>query len=151
MMPGSADLEARVRKLLAGQALAVLATQGEAGPHASLVAFAATDDLCRVVFATDRETRKYANLVARPRVALLIDDRSHHESDFHKATAATVLGEAHEANGSDREELLAVYLDAHPHLADFVASPTCALIVVTVESCSVVTQFQNVMELVPDR
>jgi hypothetical protein len=48
----------------------------DAQPYASLMAFAATDDLKRLLFATERNTRKYANLVSNPRAALLVDNRS---------------------------------------------------------------------------
>ena len=137
-----------MRRLLAGQSLAVVATQAESALHASLVAFVATPDLRRVAFATPRTTRKFANLAAHPRVALLMDDRSHSRTDFYDATAITVVGEAYEAWGDERQALLALYLQAHPHLRDFVDAPICALVAVRVERYSVVTQFQNVMELV---
>jgi len=48
-----------------------------------------------------------------------------------------------------RQELLELCLPARPRLRDFVVAPTSALIVVTVEKCSVVTQSENVMEPAP--
>ena len=56
--------------------LAVLATQHEGKPYASLVAFAATDDLKTIIFATTRSTRKFVYLSSNPAVALLIDNRT---------------------------------------------------------------------------
>ena len=142
------QLEDGIRQLFAEQSLAVVATQGEAGPHTSLVAYTHTQDLRTILFATSRATRKCANLVGNPKVALPIDNRSHSLADFHKATAATVIGDAHEAVDAERQQFLPLYVDAHPHLRDFVAAPTCAVVVVNVEKYSVVTQFQNVRELI---
>ena len=140
-------VEQMVRSLLASQALAVLATHGDAGPYASLVAIAATDDLKHLLFATTRATRKFANLQADARVAFLVDNRSNQAADFRDAVAATVRGRAEEVQATEREPLLALYLARHPHLRDFVASPTCAFLKVHVASYFVVTRFQEVMEL----
>jgi nitroimidazol reductase NimA-like FMN-containing flavoprotein (pyridoxamine 5'-phosphate oxidase superfamily) len=136
-----------VGELLASQPLAVLATHSDAGPYASLVAFAATDDLRHLLFATTRATRKFANLTADSRVAFLVDNRSNQESDFHEAVAATIMGSAEEVRSADRERLLGVYLGKHPHLREFVTSPTCAFFSVEVRTYYVVTRFQEVVEL----
>lgn len=146
-MARTEQLEQVVRELMATQPLAVLATHSEAGPYASLVAFAATDDLRSLLFATTRATRKFANLQADPRVAFLVDNRSNDAADFRDAVAATIRGRAEEVADAEREGLLALYLGKHPHLRDFVDSPTCAFLKVHVASYSVVTRFQEVMEL----
>lgn len=138
-----------VQDLLASQRLAVLATHGAGGPHASLVAFAATEDLRHLVFATERDTRKYANLAAEPRVAMLVDNRSHREADLVEATAVTAAGRAREAVGDERAPLAALLLRKHPALEPFVAQPACAIISVTVDAYQVVTRFQYVAEFRP--
>ena len=146
-MASTQELEQVARKLLTSQPLAVLATHGDTGPYASLVAIAATDDLRHLLFATTRATRKFANLQADARVAFLVDNRSNEAADFRDAVAATIRGRAAEVADTEREALLALYLGRHPHLSDFVASPTCAFLRVQVESYFVVTRFQEVMEL----
>ncbi len=135
-------------ELLTSQRLAVLATTEETGhPYASLMAFAVTEDLKTVLLVTGRATRKYANLREEPRVALLIDSRSDAASDIHEAVAATVLGDAEEVSGAERERLLEVYLAKHPHLEAFALSPSCALLRVNVKSYYLVRRFQQVTEL----
>jgi len=146
-MRDEGELRELIRKLLAGQPLAVLATHGEGGAHASLVAFAVTDDLSRLLLATPRATRKFENLASEPRVALLVDNRANRESDFREAAAATVFGSVEEVPEEERERSLALYLGRHAHLREFVASPTTALLRVNVGKYSVVTRFQEVMEL----
>jgi nitroimidazol reductase NimA-like FMN-containing flavoprotein (pyridoxamine 5'-phosphate oxidase superfamily) len=138
-----------VQELFVSQDLAVLATQGARGPHTSLVAFAATDDLRHLVFATARDTRKFANLAADPRVALLVDDRSHRADDLVDATAVTATGRAHEVRGEERDRLAALLLRRHPALRSFVAEPGCALVRVDAEVYQIVTRFQSVVEFHP--
>jgi len=138
-----------IRELLATQGLAVLATHGAAGPHASLVAFAATDDLRCIVFPTERARRKYANLAADPRVALLVDDRGNRASDLVEARAVTAAGRAGEAQGEERNRLAELLLRKHPGLKLFVAEPDCALVRVNVEVYQVVTRFRSVAEFRP--
>jgi nitroimidazol reductase NimA-like FMN-containing flavoprotein (pyridoxamine 5'-phosphate oxidase superfamily) len=136
-----------LKTLLASQRLAVLATQRGGQPYGSLVSFAATQDMREILFATTRATRKYENLLAEPRVALLIDNRSNKESDIHEATAVTATGRAEELAGADREVYLDLYLRKHPYLRDFVLSPTCALLRVKVTTYYMVNRFQEVTEL----
>ncbi len=140
-------LESLLRDLFGSQRLAVLATQREGQPFANLVAFAATDDLKHLAFATTRATRKYANLSADSQVAMLVDNRRNQVSDFENAAAVTAIGKAEEAGGEYRVRLLEVYLSKHPHLKGFATSPTSALIKVNVEKYDVVRRFQHVVEL----
>lgn len=138
-----------IADLCATQRLAVLATDMGGHPYANLVAFAATDDLREVLFATIRTTRKFSNLEGNHRVSLLVDDRSNSADDFRDAAAVTIMGTARELAGEERAARLPLYLSRHPYLDDFVASPTCALIAVAVERCVLVTRFQTVTEVVP--
>ena len=77
---------------------------------------------------------------------MLIDNRSNRVGDFSKAAAATILGSAQELTGMDREAGQKIYLAKHPHLADFLAAPGCALFQVTIEQIYLVTHFQEVMK-----
>ena len=146
-MTNAFELRGKVLKLLAGQPLAVLATHGSARSYASLVAFAFTDDLAFLVFATLRSTRKFANLQSSQNVAFLIDNRSNRESDFQETTAATVTGIAEEVPPEERSRFLKLYMERHPSLLDFVDSPTCAMFRVRVDTYYIVTRFQEVAEL----
>ena len=135
-----------LNELFISQKLAVLGTHQGGQPYGSLVAFAATSDLRNLVFATTRATRKFANLRSDPRVSMVLDNRSNRVADFRKAVAATALGRAREVRGKERENLAEMYLAKHPHLKEFVGSPTCALVKMRVEVYYVVWRFQNVFE-----
>jgi nitroimidazol reductase NimA-like FMN-containing flavoprotein (pyridoxamine 5'-phosphate oxidase superfamily) len=136
-----------LKKLLQSQPLAVLATQSRGQPYASLIAFASSDDLKSLYFATTRSTRKYANLSSDSRVAVLVDNRSNKASDFRWAMAATATGTAKEVDPDEKEGTLDLYLSKHPHLKEFVHSPTCALCEIRVQTFFVVTRFQHVVEV----
>lgn len=146
-MKANEQFRKRLAELFRSQNLATLSTQHAGQPYASLVAFVASDDLSQIYFATPTTTRKYANLVADSRVAMLINSSSNRTSDFHRAISVTAVGKAEEITGKDKKRILERYLAKHPHLEDFVHSPTCALVKVSIDSYYMVKNFQNVTEL----
>jgi nitroimidazol reductase NimA-like FMN-containing flavoprotein (pyridoxamine 5'-phosphate oxidase superfamily) len=123
-----------IRDLLASQRFAVLATSGETQPYGSLVAFAETGDLKRILFVTDRGTRKYTNLSGNHQVALVIDNRSNSQTDVNTAQALTAIGTAREVPSLERETMAGIYLGKHPYLAIFLAQPSNSLVEVNVRS-----------------
>lgn len=140
-------LTEQLHDLFFTQPLAVLSTAGNGQPYCSLIAFAVTSDLQDMIFATTRSTRKYVNMKSNPRVSMLIDNRSNEVSDFHNAMAVTATGEVTEVTEQEETDCLRIYLKKHPHLEEFVMSPTCALMRVEVSRYYVVRRFQNVMVL----
>jgi hypothetical protein len=78
---------------------------------------------------------------------MLIDSRSNRADDFADAAAVTVLGVVEEVTGEERPAFLEAFLAKHPHLADFTAAPSCALLRLNVETYILVTRFQHVVEL----
>jgi hypothetical protein len=119
------SLEEKLGKLLSSQKLGVLATQQKKNPYTSLVAFACSDDMRRIVFATPKTTRKFANIISNSNVSFFIDNRSNKAVDFRKAIGVTALGSARQ----------------------FLSSPSCAFICIDVKSLYVVERFQNVLEM----
>ncbi len=142
-------IQAAITELLLSQKLAVLATVDPNGSsYASLIAFAASADLQRIVFATSRATRKFANLRHNPKISLLVDNRSNREDDFHEAKAVTVIGVAEIIEPpASPGNAAALYLEKHPYLEDFLTSPSTAFILVSVWRYYLVSRFQEVMEL----
>ena len=146
-MQSAAQTKNILRELFASQKLAVLATHNRNRSYASLVAFAATKNLKTLVFATTRATRKYANLLQNPHVALLVDNRSNREADFHQAIAVTATGKAAPAAEKEEKRLQKLYLAKHPHLQEFVSASSCELFKVELDTYYLVSRFQNVVEL----
>jgi len=143
------QLKQLIAELTTSQKLAVLSTvDAEGFPYASLIAFAASDDLQTIVLATPRATRKFANIKNNPKVSLLLDNRSNKELDFHDAKAVTVMGIAEEVVlGEFQNQLVSVYLKKHPYLDAFLRSPATAFVQVSVIRYYLVSRFQEVMEL----
>jgi len=142
-------LQSEIAELLLSQKLAVLATQSpEGSSYSSLIAFAATDNLQKIVLATPKATRKFTNIKHNPKVSLLIDDRSNNEKDFHDAQAVTVMGAVERIDADiSQNELASLYLSKHPYLEDFLRSPSTAFVIISVKSYYLVSRFQEVMEL----
>lgn len=146
-MEKTAQLKRRLAELFNSQKLAVLSTHNAGQPYASLVAFATTEDLRHLLFATTRSTRKYTNIKSDARVAMLMDNRSNRDSDISNAIAVTATGTTEEVDQKNRDPFLSIYLTKHPHLKDFVNSPSCALIRIRIDTYYLVSKFQRVFEL----
>ncbi len=65
-----------IQSVLETSRFAVLATQNEGQPHASLMAYTPMDGIQQLIVATYRATLKYRNLLKDGRVAILIDSRN---------------------------------------------------------------------------
>lgn len=141
------DIKKQIRELFHKQKLAVLSTHYEGQPYANLIAFVGKEDLKEVFFITPRATRKFANLSADSRVAILINSSLNVDADFHEAVAVTALGNAKEISDTEKDQVLSLYLAKHPYLEAFATSPTCAVVRVTITTYVMVKNFQHVMEL----
>ena len=135
-----------IKNLLEKQPLAVLATQGNGQPYTSLMAFAFTEDLRFIVFATSLSTRKYENIKGDSRIALLVDDRSNNGEDFQNASALTILGEACEAALEKREYYRGLYVKRHPSLESFLSAESTVFFKMDVHTYLLVSKFENVVE-----
>jgi nitroimidazol reductase NimA-like FMN-containing flavoprotein (pyridoxamine 5'-phosphate oxidase superfamily) len=141
------ELLEQLKEFFKSQPLSVLATQNGTAPYVSLVAFASDEKLKYLLFSTTKATRKYANLSANPSVSLLIDNRKNTIEDFRDAMAVTVLGKVEPIEDFERSIMEKIYLMKHPHLVDFLHSPTTAFLKIRVEKYIVVTRFQHVVEV----
>jgi nitroimidazol reductase NimA-like FMN-containing flavoprotein (pyridoxamine 5'-phosphate oxidase superfamily) len=142
---GTVSVPARLKGLDRTQRHAVLATVSGSAPHTSLVAFALTKDGKGIVFATPASTAKYRNMKRNSRVSLLIDSRENSGRDYLGAEAVTVFGTAREIPEGPRwAELAMLLVSKHPELERFVATPTTAVMLVTIARCVHVGRFQTV-------
>lgn len=139
----------QISTLFDSQQLAVLSTQIDGQPYASLVAFAASDNLESILFLTPDTTRKYYNLISNSKVALLVNNSLNKTDDIYNAVSVTGTGTAFvvKNENEERQKLLEIYLSKHPHMKTFSAAPTTALVCVTMHRYFMVNQFQNVVEI----
>jgi nitroimidazol reductase NimA-like FMN-containing flavoprotein (pyridoxamine 5'-phosphate oxidase superfamily) len=121
-----------LKQIVKTQYFGVLATLSNQQPYTNLVAFAASDDLKRFIFTTNRYTQKYRNIISNNKIALLIDNRSNNQLDFSRALAITVLGIAEELSFNKNDELVQFYLARHPSLFEFLNKPDTAVVNIVV-------------------
>ena len=141
------EVKKRIDKVLKSQSIAVLGTSKDDEPYSSLVGFVVTDDLRELVFATMRQRLKYRNIEANPRVTFMIDDRNEQDNDFNETTSVTIVGSAEDVKGGVREEYASLLVERIPILTDFVSSPDCAVIRVTIDKIYVVSDFESVVKI----
>lgn len=127
------------------QSFGVLATNDKGQPYTSIISFAITPDLKKVIFATPRETLKFKNILNTKKVSILIDNRSNIRGKLMATEAITIMGEArHVLKGKVRNDLAAIFLKKHPDLEEFVQSDSTALIAVKIAHCVHVGKFQTI-------
>ena len=138
------QLKNKIKELLDKQKLGVLATQGEKYPYNTLVAYAFSEDLRYIFFATMKHTRKYTNLMKHPHVSILIDSRTNDVTDFKDAVALTVIGKM---VNTTPIEYRGLYLNRFPHLKDFIENLDTTIITLKIDKYIYVQRFQEVLEL----
>ena len=145
--PAAEDL---IRRLVEKQPYAVLCVQGEGQPYGALVAFAFSEDLRHVVFATPVATRKYRLLSECSHVALLVDNRPDKAGELMEIEAVTATGRATQIEGgSEFDQWAGLLLDRHPYLKSFVQADSSALFRIDVVRFLHVMRFQEVRQWVP--
>ena len=130
--------------LLKASRLAVLATERDGQPHASLIAITPVQGFRQMIFATYRNTRKFENIVHNGRVAVLIQGEDFYSSGRKKVFALTAFGHALEVVISEQEEAMHVHMERHPDLLNFLRSGEFALIRIKVEAYQIVRGIDDV-------
>jgi len=138
------ELRDTIRGVLERNRLAVLSTQLEGQPHASLMAFTPTGGIRFLAFATYRDTLKYESLLKDGRVAILIEDRSGDATHPDRSLVLTALGEVGEMTEEERQALTLKHLARHPGHSEFLGSPDCELVLVVIKAYQIVGGIDDV-------
>ncbi len=133
-----------IRNVLQTCRLAVLATEGNGQPHASLIAITPFSEFRQIIFATYRNTRKFENLLQNERVAVLIQGEDTDSSFKQTGFALTAYGHAREVGIADYEEVMQAHLERHPDQTDFLQSADIAIMRIKVETYQVVRGIDDV-------
>jgi heme iron utilization protein len=137
-MRTSRSIEEFIEDVVHAGLYAVLATEGDGRPYASLIAVTPAEGFLQIIFATYRNTRKYANLKNNQKVAILFEDRVGNRFDHEDIHVLTAFGRAEEVDKAVSDALLQAHLLRHPELESFLLSQECAIFRVSVEACQVV-------------
>ena len=119
------NIENFIRSLLESESFAVLSTQGDGQPYSSLICFAYSDDLKKLVFATPVDTRKFNLIIKSDRVSILVDNRSNNPESLNQISAVTITGKASILKDNDESQKCSqLLIKSHPYLEGFVKAPT---------------------------
>jgi len=115
----------RLAALLAGEKVAILVTQGEQWPTATMQAFAETADL-DLIFIMNDSTEKLQNLLKHPHVTVYVDARERGKIETFEISRVLIQGIAIEVvrDGPEWEALKDVLLKKCPFEAPFFKYPT---------------------------
>ncbi len=116
-------------KLFEAQHVAVLVTQGDQWPTATLQAFGETEGL-DLIFIMNESAEKFQNLLKRPNATVLIDMRDTGDIDTFRVTRAVVQSIAREVKRDSAEwnTLKASFLKKNPFEAPFFNAPPLRMI-----------------------
>ena len=123
---------------------AVLATESEGQPHASLIAVTPMKSYRQLIFATYRNTRKYKNLTHNGKVAVLIESIDISSSGQKESFVLTAFGQVEDIEAEEKNMVFEVHLERHPGLQSFMQSEDCSLVRIKVDTYQVVRGIDDV-------
>ena len=116
--------------------MAVIVTQGEKWPTATLQAFAETPEL-DLLFIMGDTAEKFLNLLKRPKVTVMVDTRDVGDVNKFQISRSVVQGIAGEvAKGAEWDSLKDLFLKKNPFEAPFFGNPALRLVRVKPERIS---------------
>jgi general stress protein 26 len=126
----------KMKDIVKGNDLCVLATVSEGKPHCSLMSYISDEEGHEVYLISHKQTKKYANLMGNPTVSLLIDTREEKKGQRRiDIKALTVSGEFQTINDSVKKDLIRTkFLRKHPHLTDFLNDPGAEIFSIKIKS-----------------
>jgi len=144
-MKNSTQIRTYVEGILKTCKLAVLATEANGQPYASLMAITPFQDYRQMIFAMYRNTQKFENIINNSRVAVLIQGEELNSTNQQRGYALTAYGHAMEIEKSDIEEASKAHLKRHPNLESFMHSGDVAILRINVKTYQVVRGIDDVI------
>jgi len=126
----------KMKNIVKGNDLCVLATVSEGKPHCSLMTYITDDECSEIYMISHKQTRKFGNLTANPIVSLLIDTREEERGQKRiDIKALTVVGEFQTIKDQTKKTLIhAKFSKTHPHLTDFLNDPGTEIFSIKIRS-----------------
>jgi general stress protein 26 len=119
----------KVAKLLSEVQVAILVTQGDQWPTATMQAFAETPDL-DLLFIMNDSTEKFQNLLKHPYFTVYLDAREKGKVETFEISRVLIQGIASEIarDGAEWEPLKELFLKKSPFEAPFFKYPTLRML-----------------------
>jgi len=133
-----------IEEIFKNSRFAVLATEGDGQPHASLIAVTPMNGFRKLIFATYRNTRKYHNLTQNGKVAVLVESIDISSSGQKESFVLTAFGHVEDIETDEKNMVLEAHLERHPGLLSFMQSEDCSLVRIKVDTYQVVRGIDDV-------
>lgn len=126
----------KMKGIVKGNDLCVLATVSEGKPHCSLMSYISDEKGQEIYLISHKQTKKYVNLLKNPKVSLLIDTREEKKGQRRiDIKALTVSGEFQTIKDLKKKDLIrAKFLENYPHLTDFLKDPGAEIFSIKIKS-----------------
>ncbi len=133
---GKRPMLGKIKSLVREKDICVLATVSKNKPHCSLMAYVTDEDCREIYMVTQRQTKKYENLLDNPSVSLLIDTREEYPGERRQeAKALTVSGTFQKIDDNKKKtHVRSRLLERHPHLKEFLDHPDAEIFCIRVVS-----------------
>ena len=126
----------QMKDIVKANDLCVLATVSEGKPHCSLMSYISDEEGQEIYLISNKETKKYSNLMENPTVSLLIDTREEEKGKRRVyIKALTVSGEIQPIKNPGKKDIIrAKFLKRHPHLTNFLNDPGAEIFSIRIKS-----------------
>jgi nitroimidazol reductase NimA-like FMN-containing flavoprotein (pyridoxamine 5'-phosphate oxidase superfamily) len=140
------ELATEVSNLLSQQKQCVLATMDETFPCQHLMAYAFSEDLFTIHFATYSNTRKFQNMQKNPNVSMMWDNRKGSIQDHVDGYSLTATGSAELLKGQLQEDARKSLYSRNSTLCNLLSSSNCRLISVSLEEYTLTKGYNHIFQ-----
>lgn len=143
------EVTKQLSKEMKKQIYGIISTIRNDTPHPTLVSFATTDDLTKIIFFSPKQSRKFINVQFYPNVSFFIDTTTNSPKDIENAITITAYGTlktGQDLSEEEKEKFSKIYLEKNPQM-DFFITPSVEIMVVEVERYEYVPKFQSILDL----
>lgn len=123
-----------IQEIIRTNNLAVLATCAENQPHCSLMAYIFHEEQGLIYMMTQKDSRKFRNISANPRVSLIVDTRHDNLEKRTSIKALTINGTCRPVEQTGQNGLKDLLLKKHPQLKALADHQDALVIEISAES-----------------
>jgi len=124
---------AKLETILRQNSLCVLCTEAAGSPYCSLMTYLPSDDLRVLYLISTRESRKFKNLLANPRVSVLVDSRQYPTAGAN-IVSVTFTGLFQPLADAEAERVKTAFAREHPELTEILNHPDSVIFAVKLTS-----------------
>lgn len=124
---------AKLETILRQNSLCVLCTKAAGSPYCSLMTYLPSDDLRVLYLISTRESRKFKNLLANPRVSVLVDSRQYPTAGAN-IVSVTFTGLFQPLADAEAERVKTAFAREHPELTEILNHPDSVIFAVKLTS-----------------